>query len=322
MRAHVQAAGRRPVGDGGVAAAGSQRDVLVALERDEPEDRHEALAELELVHAGGELARAAAAEVVQQVVAVGRDAQLAQPALDRVRRRFGIDGTVDGGLPLPGEVVAREVRGALLGSGAPPADGIPEAHARRLRVRRRRAGGMAVRMRLAACLLLAAALGCAGCGGDDGDGSPSAPDRVLTKAEYEKAYRATSEDNDEKVEELRDVFRSAGRDETDKIAAALEDFAKFTREDAQALDALRPPADIADEHQRFVDLMGRLADTYEKTGRRVREASSFEEAQLELLSIQEFLVNKQKVPRAFQRAIEKGDYDLGTGVTLPGQPTP
>src|SRR5205085_9914393 len=60
--------------------AGRDGDVAVALEGDEPEDPHHRLPDGEVVDAVDELTRAAPAEVVDPVVAVRSDTELAEPA--------------------------------------------------------------------------------------------------------------------------------------------------------------------------------------------------------------------------------------------------
>lgn len=86
--------GDSELSEGAACAPQDQRDVAVVLELDQLEDRHHALADLEIVEPRSQLSRASAAEVVEQVVAVGRRAQLAQPAEDHRGRRRDRDGAV------------------------------------------------------------------------------------------------------------------------------------------------------------------------------------------------------------------------------------
>lgn len=66
----------------------------VGLELDELEDRHESLTGLKHVEPGSQLARAAASEVVEQVVAVRGDAELAEPAEENRCGRADVDAAV------------------------------------------------------------------------------------------------------------------------------------------------------------------------------------------------------------------------------------
>src|SRR5262249_6937941 len=63
-----------------------QRQMARPLELDQVEDRHHLLPYREFVEPGGELARAAPTEVVEPIVAVRGDAQLAEPAKQQRRR--------------------------------------------------------------------------------------------------------------------------------------------------------------------------------------------------------------------------------------------
>jgi ABC-type transporter Mla subunit MlaD len=174
--------------------------------------------------------------------------------------------------------------------------------------------------------VLAAAVLLGGCGGDDGDGAESSappPGPALTKAEYEQAYRATRADNDETRAELRKVFETTDPDETGEIAEALRTFATEARADAKTLDALRPPADIAGEHQDYVDLVNRIADTYDDGAQQVDDAGNADEARNALLPLlQKLFTNErnQLAARDFLKAVDDGGYDLGPG--LPGEILP
>lgn len=173
---------------------------------------------------------------------------------------------------------------------------------------------------------LLAALLIAGCGGDDDDGDPAPapqPGRSVSKAEYERAYRATREDNDETRAELREVFETTDPEETGGIADALRKFASAARADAETLDALEPPADLAPEHQAYVDLVKRIADTYEEGAQEVDDAGSANEARAALLPrLQRLFTNEanQRAAEGFLRAVKDGGYDLGAG--LPGEVLP
>ncbi len=77
-------------GIGHRGSPGKQGDLLVGREGDETEDRHEALAGGELLDPSRPLVGAASGEVVEQVVAVGGEPELAKPGEDGVwweRRR-------------------------------------------------------------------------------------------------------------------------------------------------------------------------------------------------------------------------------------------
>ena len=169
--------------------------------------------------------------------------------------------------------------------------------------------------------MVAAAVLFGGCGEDQD--SPPAQGPALTKAEYEKAYRATRTDNAETRAELQKVFETTDEDETGEIAGALRKFAATSREDAKVLDALTPPPDIAAEHQDYVDLVGRIADTYDEGAQAVDDAGSADEARAELLPMLQKLFTDEKNQLAaedFLKAVKDGGYDLGPG--LPGEVLP
>jgi len=90
----------------------------------EAKDGDHALARLELVRAGRELLRAAAAEVVDPVVAVGRVAELAEPAVHELARRVDVHGAHQDLLRVRDEVVARKRLGAFLSCRSPALDGV------------------------------------------------------------------------------------------------------------------------------------------------------------------------------------------------------
>jgi hypothetical protein len=69
--------------------------LAIRLELGQIEDRHEALSHCELVQARDQVLRAAATEVVDQVVAVGRNAQLAEPPEDDRGRCVDVDRAVE-----------------------------------------------------------------------------------------------------------------------------------------------------------------------------------------------------------------------------------
>src|SRR5262249_3825482 len=71
------------------------REMAIALELDEPEDGDDRLPDGELLVLGITRARARATAVVDPVVAVGRHAQLAQPAKDHIRWCVDIDRAVE-----------------------------------------------------------------------------------------------------------------------------------------------------------------------------------------------------------------------------------
>jgi hypothetical protein len=71
--------------------ADGQGDLAVCLEVDQIEDRHKAIAELEIFEPRRQLAWTAAPEVVEPVIAVRRSAQLTEPSKDDRRRRFDVD---------------------------------------------------------------------------------------------------------------------------------------------------------------------------------------------------------------------------------------
>src|SRR5918911_3026906 len=157
-----------------------------------------------------------------------------------------------------------------------------------------------MRPAIACRALVAAAL--VGCGVDDGDadGGPArAPDRLLTKAEYEHHYRAAREEGDETRERLQKVFETAGPDDTDQIADALRGFAGNVRETATGLDALQPPRDIATEHQRYVDVLERTAAAYDDAADGVANADSPEDARVAMLeSLQVAFANEDSLRAA------------------------
>jgi len=169
-------------------------------------------------------------------------------------------------------------------------------------------------MRRAAIVLALLAL-TAGCGGgDDKDPTAPAPSGPLTKSEYEERYRAIGEGNEEARDALRETFESAEPDETDKVAGALREFAGTMREDGRALDALQPPADIAKEHQAYVDVLAETATAYYEAAQEIEDAGSPEEARVAGLAriAQHFEQgDNQRAAEAFIAAIQKGGYDLG-----------
>jgi hypothetical protein len=167
-------------------------------------------------------------------------------------------------------------------------------------------------MRRAALALILVAF-VTGCGEDD-EPAPSGP---VTKAEYEERYRAVSENNDAKRDELRETFESAEPEETDKVARGLREFASAMDEDRNALDALEPPADIAKEHQGYVDVLAETVIAYREAAQEIDDAGSPEEARVAgLARLAEHFEQEdnQRAAEAFVAAIEKGDYDLGVDV--------
>jgi hypothetical protein len=91
----------------------TQRQMVVGGERGQREDAHEALADLEPLQSWGELAGTAPPKVVQQVVAVRRDPQLAQPAEQHCDGRIDRHRAVAPGARLREQVVTRQRRLAL-----------------------------------------------------------------------------------------------------------------------------------------------------------------------------------------------------------------
>jgi hypothetical protein len=72
----------------------AKRHVLVGREGRQQEDRHEALTYLKLVDAADQLARARASEVVEEVVTVGGELELADPGERDRGRSVDRDGAV------------------------------------------------------------------------------------------------------------------------------------------------------------------------------------------------------------------------------------
>jgi hypothetical protein len=109
---------------------GVDGDRTIRLERREPEERHHALADREILEAGRQLPWAASPEVVDQVVAVRSDAQLAQPAENDRRGRIDVDRAEQLLTRTVDQVVARVVLGALTRPGAPSVDHRAAKHKR------------------------------------------------------------------------------------------------------------------------------------------------------------------------------------------------
>lgn len=187
---------------------------------------------------------------------------------------------------------------------------------------------------LPCALLLAIVLALTACGGDteEPEAKPSATaapeeasDATLTKDQYEERYRAAREGDTERVSDQRQALESAlAQQDVDGIARALENFAQFTRSEAQELSTLRPPGDIADEHAGFVAVMRETASAYDEVAQAAADAPTPEAALAELARLQQLLGSSstQRRARAFAQAVQEGGYDLGIGPgdsALPGQ---
>ncbi len=91
----------------------------------EVEDIHEALIAFEFGEVFGPCAGTASSEVIDPVVAVRRNAELAEPAIDQVRRGFDRDGAhkdIVGGCQ---DSIATETPAEVCGSRVPEAGIVP-----------------------------------------------------------------------------------------------------------------------------------------------------------------------------------------------------
>ncbi len=115
---------------------GEQRDRAPGLEVDEPEDLHHPLSDLETLEPLGQPLRAAPAAVVEEVVAVGSSAQLAQPAEYDCAVGVHVDRAEERLVALVGEPVAGQSATALLRRRTPLVDHARPAHRAAVRVGR------------------------------------------------------------------------------------------------------------------------------------------------------------------------------------------
>jgi hypothetical protein len=164
-----------------------------------------------------------------------------------------------------------------------------------------------LRMNRAASFVCVVAL-VAGCGSDGGGSS-------LTKTEYETAVTdalgAAGADADE-VAPPDDASRSVQAD-------AFDDTADVVDKTATDLDDLEPPADIADEHQGFVEFLHGIADEYRDFADQLRSGDAptlkqYVKTQEPLLTPSPELVAKSD---AFRQAAADGGYDFGDAITVP-----
>src|SRR4051812_49474434 len=93
--------------------------MAICFESDQSEDRHHRLPHRKVFEAGDELSWAAAAPVVDPVVAIGRGAELAEPGEDGRGRGRGRDAAVVVGVERARQVIAGEVERPLGGLDAP-----------------------------------------------------------------------------------------------------------------------------------------------------------------------------------------------------------
>lgn len=167
----------------------------------------------------------------------------------------------------------------------------------------------------------------AGCGGD-GDGTSTdaaapASSRPLTKSEYEEAFRAFKADLNQTPDPLEQLREDSSAEEA---VAGFRDIADFTRDAAAQLDALEPPANIAAEHQGFVEVVEGLAEGSDQIAALIEENGLESTARTlqdpAVLSGILMTPELEKKRRAFVRAVVVGDYDLGlkgTELKLPGK---
>ena len=165
-------------------------------------------------------------------------------------------------------------------------------------------------MRWIAAAATLLALLAAGCDDDE----PSAP---LTKAEYEERVRAARADNAPIRARFLRIVETSGADDTDEVIAAFREQADRVRGDRYVLDSFQPPAAIAREHQRFVEILRAEADSYECAAKGIEDAAGPGKARLETqLCLQSFYDDENHYFNGedFLRAARRGGYDLGAGL--------
>lgn len=156
----------------------------------------------------------------------------------------------------------------------------------------------------------------AGCGGD-GDATSTeaeepAPSGPLSKPAYEAAFRTLKADLDQTPDPLAELREDSSAEEA---SAGFRDIAEYTRAAAAELDALEPPANIADEHQGFVEVVEGLADGSDQIAALIDEDGL--ESAAETLQDPAALAGILTTPeleekrKAFVEAVAKGDYNLG-----------
>jgi hypothetical protein len=181
-------------------------------------------------------------------------------------------------------------------------------------------------MRLPIIVLLAIVAALSACSGEDeSGGSESGTGPTLSRAEYEERYVAVRKENADEVEDLQQELESALRDEdAGGIADALDEFAQLTRSVADQLGDLRPPSDVAGEHDGYVAVLRDTASGYEDVAEAAADAPTFEAALAELEQLVQVFGGEenQRRVRAFARAVEQGGYDLGFAAGEGGLPGP
>lgn len=158
---------------------------------------------------------------------------------------------------------------------------------------------------------------------DEAEAEPSETGDALTKAEYEAAFQQIGDEAEQAITEMQSTTDALSEGDFDAIGEVMGQFAALTGDTASKLDELEPPADIADEHQGYVDVLQATADEYVELADTVAGASGPEDASAAVQGLQE-LYAQPEIEQAvadFARAVKQGDYDLGFDLSA-GQPLP
>jgi hypothetical protein len=173
-------------------------------------------------------------------------------------------------------------------------------------------------------LLVAIMFALPACGGEGGEPRVSTPTAtptaqaatgaMLSKAEYERRFTAALQRYDDRAIQLREPLESAFQNrDPERIAQVLGDFGESMRIRANELATVRPPSDIAAEHDGYVALLRETARKYEQLAQAVAEAPTLEVAQARYAALLRLVLGRKKAdPRAvvFHRAAQRGGYEL------------
>src|SRR5262249_36792646 len=97
----------------------AQRDVLVPNELHQLEDCHHFHADGQLIQVRDQLTRAPASEVVDPIIAVGCDAELAQPTKNNAWLRLNRDAAIEAVIGTREVPAAAKVQSSFVGYGSP-----------------------------------------------------------------------------------------------------------------------------------------------------------------------------------------------------------
>ena len=155
-------------------------------------------------------------------------------------------------------------------------------------------------------------------------------DEPPSKAEYEQGFRAAIAELNRATEDIPDFSASASPEEaadaTQRVADGMDTL-------AERLDGLNPPPDIAEGHERFVDLIESFADLSQNFSDLLRDgdpkaladyraAGSPRAAPPGPYPVTKYITPTPSViagARLFGTQAEEGDYDLGEDIeTVPG----